>query len=110
MIAIVAGSFLLWWLVPDFLSSRSVGLLLLLAAHPILETTFLQNGMLKLALVLIAYAWALTGLFFVGMPYLHRDFIGWIIAKRWHWTMACWVGLLYGLLLLIDGVRLEFLN
>lgn len=110
MIGIVAGASLLWWLVPDFLSSRSLGLLLLLAAHPVLETTFLQNGMLKLAMVILAYGWALLGLFLVGMPYLHRDLIGWITANRWRWTMACWVGLLYGLLLLIDGVRLEFLN
>ncbi len=110
MISIVVSGFLLWKFVPDFLSSRSIGFLLLLAAHPVLETTFLQSGMLKLALVILAYCWALAGLFLVGMPYLHRDLIGWICAARWRWNLACWAGLLYGLLLLLDGVRLEILG
>lgn len=110
LIGVVAGGILLWKFVPDFLSSRALGLLLLLGAHPILETTFLQNGPLKIALAVLAYAWALTGLFFVGMPYLHRDLILWACAARWRWQLACWAGLLYGLLLLLDGARLEILG
>lgn len=110
MIALVVGAVLLWKFVPDFLSSRSLGFLLLLAAHPVLETTFLQSGMLHFALATLAYGWALAGLFLVGMPYLHRDLIGWICATKWRWNLACWAGLLYGLLLLTDGTRLEILN
>jgi len=110
MTAIVIGAVLLWKFVPDFLSSRSLGFLLLLAAHPVLETTFLQHGLLKIALAVLAYAWALAGLFFVGMPYLHRDIIGWVSKKPYLWKMHCWFGFLYGLLLLIDGVRLEILE
>ena len=107
---IVTGGILLWKFVPDFLSSRSVGMLLLLAAHPVLEATFLQSGVLKIALVVLAYSWALAGLFFVGMPYLHRDMISWVCSVRWHWNLACWAGLLYGLLLLVDGFRLELMG
>jgi len=110
MIAVLLGGFLLWKFVPDFLSSRSVGFLLLLAAHPLLESTFLQSGILKLAVALLAYIWALSGLFLVGMPYLHRDLIGWICAKKWRWNIACWAGLIYGLLLFLDGVRLELMG
>ena len=110
MVAVVAGGFLLWKFVPDFLSSRSLGFLLLLAAHPVLETTFLQSGLLKLALAILAYSWALIGLFLVGMPYLHRDLIGWVSEKRGRWAISCWTGLLYGLLLLIDGLWMEFLS
>jgi hypothetical protein len=44
------------------------------------------------------------------MPYLHRDLIDWLSAKRHLWTMHCWMGMLYGMLLLLDGVRLEFLG
>jgi len=110
MLGIAASAFLLWKFVPDFLSSRSLGFVLLLAAHPVLETTFLQSGMLKLALVILAYCWALAGLFLVGMPYIHRDLITWICAQQWRWSLACWAGLLYGLLLLGDGVRLEVLG
>ena len=98
--AIAAGGLLMGRFVPDFLSSRSLGFLLLLAVHPVLETTFLQHGILKLLLALLAYVWALAGLFLVGMPYLHRDLIGWVRAERWRWNAACGAGLLYGILLI----------
>jgi hypothetical protein len=107
---LAVGGVLLWKFVPEFLASRSIGFLLLLAAHPVLETTFLQSGLLHYALAALAYAWALAGLFLVGMPYLHRDLIGWISADRWRWNLHCWAGLLYGLLLLVDGVRIEILG
>ena len=110
LLGVALSSFLLWKFVPDFLASRSIGFLLLLAAHPVLETTFLQNGMLKMALALLAYGWALAGLFLVGMPYLQRDAITWFCASPWRWRVGCWPGLLYGLLLLIDGVRMSFLG
>ena len=104
LLGCLAGGILLWKFVPDFLSSRSLGFLLLLAAHPILETTFLQHGVAKIALALLAYAWALAGLFLVGMPYLHRDIIGWICAQKWRWDAACWAGTAYGLLLIVLGL------
>jgi hypothetical protein len=110
LLGVIASSVLLWKFVPDFLASRSIGFLLLLAAHPVLDTTFLQTGLLKMALVLLAYAWALAGLFLVGMPYLQRDAIAWFCAAPWRWKAGCWPGLIYGLLLLIDGVRMSFLN
>lgn len=100
VIGVAAGGILTWRFVPDFLPSRSLGVLLLLAAHPVLEVTFLQHGTLKLLLAFLAYGWALAGLFLVGMPYLHRDLIGWVCAERWRWNAACWAGLLYGLLLI----------
>jgi hypothetical protein len=101
VIGVAAGGFLTWRFVPDFLSSRSLGFLLLLAAHPVLESTFLQHGLLKLLLALLAYGWALAGLFLVGMPYLHRDLIGWVCTERWRWNAACWAGVIYGALLLV---------
>ena len=110
LLGVALSSFLLWKFVPDFLASRSIGFLLLLAAHPVLETTFLQNGLLKMALALLAYGWALAGLFLVGMPDLQRDAITWFCASPWRWRVGCWPGLLYGLLLLIDGVRMSFLG
>jgi hypothetical protein len=87
-----------------------VGFLLLLLAQPVLEATFLQNGLLHLALVLLAYGWVLAGLFLVGMPYLHRDMIGWICGKKSRWNLACWLGVIFGTLLLTDGARLEIFH
>lgn len=99
---------LLWKFVPDFLSSRSLGFLLLLAAGPVLDAVFLRHGALKLALALLGYVWALAGLFLVGMPVLHRDLITWVCTRKERWNAACWAGLLYGLFLLVAGLLLEF--
>jgi len=110
LLGIIVFSFLLWKFVPDFLSSRSLGFLLLLAAHPVLESSFLQHGFLHLAMTSLAYLWALAGLFLVGMPYLHRDLIGWISVNKSRWNLACFAGLFYGTLLLIDGLRLTILS
>jgi hypothetical protein len=101
---------LLWKFVPDFLSSRSLGFLLLLAAGPVLEAVFLRHGILKLALAILAYVWALAGLFLVGMPVLHRDLITWVCARKGRWNAACWAGLLYGLFLLVAGLVREFVS
>lgn len=107
---IIVGSFLLWKFVPDFLASRSVGFLLLLVANPVLETTFLQSGPVKIALALLAYGWALAGLFLVGMPYLHRDLVNWISSSKRIWTIHCWAGILYGLFLLVGGLWLAVMR
>jgi hypothetical protein len=104
LIGVATGGILTWRFVPDFLSSRSLGFLLLLAAHPVLECTFLQHGILKHLLALLAYVWAIAGLFLVGMPYLHRDLIGWVCAERWRWNGACWAGLLYGSVLIVASL------
>jgi hypothetical protein len=109
LIAITVGACLFWKFVPDFLSSRSLGFLLLLAAGPVLTITFLKSGLLHFTLVFLAYCWALTGLFLVGMPYLHRDLIGWICEKRDRWNLACIAGIFFGLFLLVEGLREQFL-
>lgn len=106
VIGIVLGAILLWKFVPDFLASRSLGFLLLLAVNPVLESTFLHTGPVKIALTLLAYAWALAGLFLVGMPYLHRDLINWVGGNRLLWNLHCWAGILYGLFLLGGGLWL----
>lgn len=106
VLGIAAGAVLLWKFVPDFLSSRSIGFLLLLAAHPVLEITFLEHGIVKIGLAALAYAWAMAGLFLVGMPYLHRDLVFWISARKGLWNAHCWAGILYGLFLLFGGLKL----
>jgi hypothetical protein len=104
LMAILAGSILLWKFVPDFLSSRSLGFLLLLVANPVLQTTFLQHGLLKIMLTLLAYGWAVAGLFLVGIPYLYRDIIHWMSAAKWRWNATSCAGLLYGIALIVLGL------
>ncbi len=110
LLGIAVTSFLLWKFVPDFLSSRALGFLLLLAAHPVLEASFLQHGLLHLALTTLAYCWAITGLFLVGIPYLQRDLIGWLCKEKARWNLACYAGILYGTFLLIEGLRVTILG
>ncbi len=56
--------------IEDFLSIRALGMLMLLAAEPILEAAFLKPPTSRLLLVLVAYALIVKGMFLVGMPYV----------------------------------------
>jgi hypothetical protein len=80
----------------EFLAVRGLGMLLLLLAEPVLEATFLRPEGTRLLLVILAYGWVLKGLFWVGMPYLMRDQVAWIVRSPGRWTAACLLGLAYG--------------
>ncbi|MGK0189182.1 MAG: hypothetical protein ACI9R3_004999 [Verrucomicrobiales bacterium] len=87
--------------VDEFLAVRALGVLLLLAASPVLDAAFLEMPMARLLLPILAYAWIILGLFWVGMPYVMRDQIAWVSASESRWKGACAGGVGYGLLLLI---------
>ena len=105
LIGIIVGSGLFGWLVSEFLAVRSLGFIMLLAARPLLELTFLKSGLLPLLLSFLAYIWIIIGLLSVGMPYLLRNAITFLVApqRQQLWRYLCYAGLLYGLLLLING-------
>jgi hypothetical protein len=48
----------------------------------------------------LAYAWVIAGLFFVGMPYLLRDAVKILTAKKQIWLLSALGGLLYGAVLM----------
>jgi len=106
LLAIVAGAILSWFYVEEFLAVRALGMLLLLAAEPLLEAAVLRNEPTRLLLVVLAYAWIIAGLFFVGMPYLLRDAVGWVTARPWRWEAGCIAGTLYGLAILLCAILL----
>lgn len=89
-----------WKFVPEFLSVRALGMLALLAAEPLLGAAFLQPEISRLLLVVLAYAWILAGLFWVGMPYLLRDQIAWVSQSPGRWNAFAGAGLVYGILIL----------
>src|SRR5438105_2074586 len=89
LIVIVVATFLTWKFVDEFLSVRALGMLLLLAAEPMLEATFLRPETSRLVLVVLAYAWVVLGMFWVGMPYLLRDQIGWLQKSDTRWKASC---------------------
>ena len=104
LIGIVAGAALSWIYVDEFLSVRALGMILLLAAEPLLESSALRVEPSRLILVVLAYAWVVAGLFFVGMPYILRDAVGAISSDRRVWFSAALCGFLYGTALILAAL------
>jgi len=90
--------------VKEFIAVRSLGFLMILAAAPILDSAFLKEPQTRLLIVAIAYAIALKGMFWVGMPYLMRDQINWVLAKDNRYKIGAIAGATYGFVVLICAV------
>lgn len=99
LIGIVAGAILSWLYLEEFLAVRALGMILLLAAEPLLESAFLRTEPDRILLTLLGVAWAIAGLFLVGMPYLLRDALAWVTTTPLRWSSAAAGGLLYGIAL-----------
>lgn len=99
LILIPIAAVLTYKFVDEFLAVRALGILLLLAAEPLLEAAFLRPETSRLLLVSLAYAWAVLGMFWVGMPYLLRDQIEWVGKTETRWKIACGAGLFYGVVM-----------
>jgi hypothetical protein len=98
-VGVVAGTFLAWRYMEEFLAVRALGMLAMLAAEPLLEAAFLRPEGSRLLLVVLAYAWIGLGLFWVGLPWLLRDQIQWLLARAGRFRAAAWAGLAYGVVL-----------
>ncbi len=85
----------------EFLAVRSLGMLVLLAAEPLLEAAFMRPEVTRLFLVTLVYVWIGFALFWVGMPFTLRDQIAWVIGSETRWRAAVYAGLAYGALLLV---------
>lgn len=90
--------------VKEFLAVRSLGFLMILAAAPMLESAFLKDPQSRLLLVIFAYAIAVKGMFWVGMPYLMRDQITWVLAKENRYKIGALAGAAYGLVMAVCAV------
>jgi hypothetical protein len=90
--------------VKEFLAVRSLGFLMILAAAPMLESAFLKEPQTRLLLVVFAYAIAVKGMFWVGMPYLMRDQITWVLAKENRYKIGAIAGAAYGLVMAVCAV------
>jgi hypothetical protein len=58
----------------------------------------------RLLLPILAYVWVIVGMFLVGMPFLLRDWIGWLTANPLRWSFAAWSGVVYGALMLVAAL------
>ncbi len=104
LIIVTAGFVGVLLYVKEFLSVRALGCLMLLAAGPVLTSAFQQPQTSRLLLPILAYAWIIVGMFFVGMPFLMRDWIGWATANAGRWKLASLGGVGYGGLLLVAAI------
>ena len=87
--------------VDEFLAARALGMVVLLAGEPLLESAFLRPEQSRLLLVALVFVWIVFAMFWVGMPYTLRDHISWITKDQKRWRAAAFAGLAYGALLLI---------
>jgi hypothetical protein len=90
---------LTWKYVEEFLSARALGMLVLLAAEPLLEAAFLRPEMSRLFLVSLVYVAIVFAMFWVGTPYTLRDQIAWLTHDQKRWRAAAFAGLAYGAVL-----------
>ena len=102
---IVAGGYVAVLIyVREFLAVRALGSLLLIIAGPVLTAAFLQPQTSRLLLPILAYVWIIVGMFFIGMPFLMRDWVNVLIAKPQRWNLAVYGGIAYGIVLLAAAI------
>ena len=90
--------------VKEFLAVRALGALMLLVAGPVLTAAFLQPQTSRLLLPILAYVWIIVGMYFIGMPFLMRDGINWLLAKPQRWNLVVYSGIGYGAVLLVTAL------
>jgi uncharacterized protein YjeT (DUF2065 family) len=100
LIALPIGFILTLRFVTEFLAVRALGILQLLAAEPLLEAAFLRYEPSRLLVTVFAYVLIFEGLFYVMMPYIMRDGIGWITRTTGRWMTMNLVMLIYGVVIL----------
>lgn len=90
--------------VKEFLAVRALGALMLLVSGPVLTAAFLQPPASRLLVPVLAYAWIIAGMFFVGMPFLMRDWVNWVTNTSGRWKLAALGGAAYGAVMLVVAV------
>ncbi|MFQ3578019.1 MAG: hypothetical protein SNJ52_03290 [Verrucomicrobiia bacterium] len=100
MCAVVVLYGLAIWQMREFLAVRALGMLFLLGAEVLLDAAFLRLEPSRLFLPVLAYGWVMAGLFWIGMPWLLRDHIEWVVAKAWRYRATCALGIAYGAVVL----------
>lgn len=100
----IGGYFAVLVYVKEFLAVRALGALMLLVAGPVLTAAFLQPQTSRLLLPILAYVWIIVGMYFIGMPFLMRDWVNWLLAKPQRWNLAVYSGIAYGAVLLVAAL------
>ncbi|MGH8092095.1 MAG: hypothetical protein ACREIF_01305 [Chthoniobacterales bacterium] len=101
LIVLPVGFVLVLKFVDEFLAVRALGILCLLAAEPLLDAAFLRPEMSRLLVTVLAYLMIVLGLFWVTMPYLLRDQIGWRTKHSGRWRLLSGLGFAFGAAILV---------
>ncbi len=100
LIALPIGFFLAIRFVDEFLAVRALGILVLLAAEPLLEAAFFRYEASRLVLTVFAYILIVLGLIWVTLPYKLRDQINWFNKSAAHWRGINAISFVYGVALI----------
>ncbi len=93
------------YLVHEYLAARALGMLMLLAAMPVLDAAFMKPPVSRLLVVGLAYVWVVLGLCWTSSPHLLRDQIQFVLRVPLRWQIAVWGGVAYGIVVLACAVR-----
>ncbi len=104
MYIVAGGYFAVLFYMKEFLAVRALGSLMLLVAGPVLTAAFLQPQTSRLLLPILAYVWIIVGMFFIGMPFLMRDWVNALLAKSQRWNLAVYGGIAYGVVLFVAAI------
>ena len=96
-VAIVA----VWFCLGDLLSCRAVGGLMVLLPTPMLSAAQWHPSGWRYAVIVLAYAMAIFGMFVVAMPYLLRDLMTWCTRSKPRFLRLVFLELGLGLLLFV---------
>src|SRR5207302_6897554 len=106
LIALPIGFFLATRFVDEFLAVRALGILVLLAAEPLLEAAFFRYETSRLVLTVLAYILIVLGLIWVTLPYKLRDQINWFNKSAAHWRGINAINFVSGMALMRVAVTL----
>jgi hypothetical protein len=100
LVATPLAWYLTWKYVEEFLAVRALGMLVLLAAEPLLESAYLRPEPAAQFLRAWVYVGIVFAMFWVGTPYTLRDQIAWLTRGELRWRATAFFGLAYGALLI----------
>ncbi len=107
-VIVPVAAFLTWRYVDEFLSVRSLGMIVLLAAEPLLEAAWMRPESGRLFLIVLVYIYIVAAMFWIGTPYVLRDHIAWVTKSESRWRAAALAGMAYGaVLLILSGLTLR---
>ena len=70
-----------WFLIPELLSCRAIGGLLVLLPAPMLSAAAWHPSNMRYIIIVYAYVMSIAGMFYIAFPWLLRDNITWLYDK-----------------------------